>query len=124
MILTHKEYPYKFDSKRCESCEGDCCIGEPGYIWIKKEEQKKLASYLKISLLDLRSKYLKKVDYKYSIKENKIDNQNYACIFFDLDKKQCSIYDVRPSQCISFPFWDYFKNKVNEVKEECPAVID
>jgi uncharacterized protein len=123
-MIEQKGYPYKFDEDRCKSCDGNCCIGESGYIWITKEECIKLAEYLGISLELLGHKYLFKVGYKYSLKEIPLDQNNYACIFFDLDKKQCSIYEVRPKQCRTFPFWEHFKQNREEVKNECPAIVE
>ena len=122
-MIEKENYPYKFDSARCSSCEGNCCIGESGYIWINKAECEKLANHLEITLEKLGEDHLRKVGYKYSLKEKQIDHNNFACEFFDLDKKQCSIYEVRPTQCRTFPFWDYFKNNIEELKEECPAII-
>jgi Fe-S-cluster containining protein len=124
MILEHKDFSYKFDANKCAQCEGNCCIGESGYIWITPKEIGDLAKFLNISEQELFAKYVFKHGYKFSIKEKQLDENNFACVFFDLDKKQCSIYDVRPSQCRTFPFWDYFKNRINEVKEECPAILD
>ncbi len=123
MIIEKDNYPYKFDATVCSNCDGNCCIGESGYIWISKKEIENLALFLNISIEELGIKYLLKVGYKYSLKEKKISNNNYACIFFDLKQKKCSIYDVRPNQCRTFPFWEYFKNNVKEVQQECPAII-
>jgi len=123
-IITKEGFSYSFNPKACDSCEGNCCIGESGYIWINKNEQKILAKHLDISVEDLIENHLRKVGYNYSIKERKLSEDNYACIFFDLEKKQCSVYEARPIQCRTFPFWDYFKTKVKEVKEECPAIKD
>jgi len=81
------------------------------------------AKHLGIKKDQLIDEYLLKVDYKYTIKEKQIGTNNFACVFFDLNKKQCSIYEVRPTQCRTFPFWEYFKNNINEVKEECPAIV-
>ncbi|MEA3384204.1 MAG: YkgJ family cysteine cluster protein [Campylobacterota bacterium] len=123
-MLEHKDYKYKFDENICSTCDGNCCIGESGYIWISKDEIVKLASYLNINVEELAYRYLFKVGYKFSIKEKQLTTNSYACIFFDIDKKQCGIYDARPNQCRTFPFWEYFKNNIKEVKEECPAIVD
>jgi uncharacterized protein len=123
-MIEKKGYPYKFDETVCTECEGNCCIGESGYIWISKAECIKLAEYLNITLEELGYKYLLKVGYKYSLKEMQISQNNFACIFFDLNKKQCSIYDVRPTQCRTFPFWEYFLKRKEEVKKECPAIVE
>ncbi|MDD2699015.1 MAG: YkgJ family cysteine cluster protein [Arcobacteraceae bacterium] len=124
MILEHKDFPYKFDATVCSTCAGNCCIGESGVIWITIDEIEKLATHLNISVKEVFDNYLIKYDYKFSIKEKKLDENNYACIFFDLTKKQCSIYEARPSQCRTFPFWDHFKNNIEEVKQECPAILE
>lgn len=123
-IIKKEGFDFAFNPKGCETCEGNCCIGESGNIWISKEEMQNLSEYLNISLDELRVKYLEKRGYKYSIKEIKLAEDNYACFFFDLKKKQCSIYDVRPIQCRTFPFWEYFKTRKDEVKEECPAIVE
>jgi Fe-S-cluster containining protein len=122
MKIEKDGFDFVFDAKKCSECDGNCCIGESGYIWINPQESKALSEHLGISLQELQEKYLTKIKYKYSIKEKKVSENNYACIFFDLEKKQCSVYEYRPVQCRTFPFWDYYKTKPEEVKEECPAI--
>ncbi|APW66082.1 zinc/iron-chelating domain-containing protein [Poseidonibacter parvus] len=121
-LIKKDGFPYAFEPSACDTCAGNCCIGESGYIWINAQEINTLATHLNISLEELRSKYLEKKGYKYSIKEVKSAEDNYACTFFDLEKRQCSIYEARPIQCRTFPFWDYFKENTQEVYEECPAI--
>jgi len=115
-------YDFAFDPSGCQTCEGNCCIGESGYIWINKTEIENLAKLLNMSVEDTKSKYLFKVGYKYSIKEIKLSQDNYICCFFDLNKKQCGIYEARPTQCRTFPFWEHFKKNKQEVFDECPAI--
>ncbi len=122
MILKKNGYNYSFDSSECTKCKGNCCIGESGYIWISMQEIQELSKYLHITLDELKTKYLRKIGYKYSLNEIVIEKNNFACIFFDLVKRQCSIYEVRPIQCRTFPFWEYFQNNEEEVYKECPAI--
>ena len=123
-MIAKDGFAYKFDELKCSSCEGNCCIGESGYIWVTKDEINAFSKFFDIELNEFVSKYLRKVGYKYSLKEIHLSNDNYACEFFDIIKKQCSVYDIRPSQCRTFPFWDYFKENIEEVKNECPAIVD
>ena len=123
-MISQAGFNYKFDETKCETCGGKCCIGESGYIWITPQEILKLSKNLNISQQELIDKYLIKYNYRYSIKEKIISKDNFACIFFDTNKMQCSVYDARPNQCRTFPFWDYFRNNVKELKEECPAILD
>jgi len=120
--MTKEGFDFSFDPVGCDSCEGNCCIGESGNIWINKQEIEYLSTHLNLSLVETFDKYLEKRGYRYSIKEVQLSKDNYACVFFDLNKKQCSIYDARPTQCRTFPFWDYFKNNKEEVIKECPAI--
>ncbi|MDD3342674.1 MAG: YkgJ family cysteine cluster protein [Sulfurospirillaceae bacterium] len=121
-ILKQEGYPYAFDAKVCETCAGNCCIGESGYIWVTQEEIKTMAEFLECPLEDFINEYLLKVRYRFTIKEA-IYESGYRCIFFDLDKKACRIYAARPKQCRTFPFWDYFKENIKEVESECPGII-
>ncbi len=122
-MIQDENYPYQFDPSICSTCEGNCCIGESGYIWITKQEIQKLADFLDVPIEQLAKEYLFKVGYKYSIKEKLLSPNNYACVFFDLNKKCCSVYEARPVQCRTFPFWEHFKTNIEEVKKECPAIV-
>jgi hypothetical protein len=114
-----RDFKFTFDNNGCANCDGNCCIGESGYIWVTNSEIVAIADFLKIDKDIFVSKYLIKVGYKYSLIEKKISDNNYACIFFD---RGCQIYDVRPKQCRTFPFWDYFLDNPDEIFKECPAV--
>ncbi|HJE03147.1 Flagellin N-methylase [Aliarcobacter thereius] len=121
-LIKKDGYSFSFNPKACESCGGKCCTGESGYIWINISEIEALAKHLKMTLDDFRQKYLFKESYKYSLKEVKYQDGNFACCFFDNIKKQCSIYEYRPHQCRTFPFWSYFKDNFKEVEKECIGI--
>ena len=53
-------FNFAFDPNGCNSCAGNCCIGESGYIWINSVEIQALALHLKISAEDLKKRYLNK----------------------------------------------------------------
>ncbi|RUM68772.1 MAG: YkgJ family cysteine cluster protein [Sulfurospirillum sp.] len=121
-IITKEGFDYGFDPSKCAECGGKCCTGESGYIWVTPAEIAKIAGFLGIAPDIFTTEYLEKVRYRYTLKERRTD-EGFACIFFDTEVKNCSIYPVRPRQCITFPFWDYFKEHKNEVVEECPGII-
>jgi len=123
LIITKEGFDFSFNPKACEECGGRCCTGESGYIWVNPLEMQKIANFLNISLEEFKKFYLIKVDYKFSIKEKKLEENNYACIFFDEKTSRCTIYPVRPLQCRTFPFWEQFKNNEDEVRKECPGII-
>ena len=122
-IIKKESYPYAFDTSACATCEGRCCTGESGYIFVTPKEIHAIAELLNLSVNDFGVKYLFKKGYKYSIKEQK-HKDSYECLFYDRETNGCKIYQARPSQCATFPFWEYFKTRVDELKEECPGIID
>ncbi|MBE2983744.1 YkgJ family cysteine cluster protein [Campylobacter sp. RM9344] len=114
-------FEWEFDPSFCEECGGKCCTGESGYIWIDEGESRLLAEHLGLNEDEFKEKFLIKVGKKFSIKE-KSHEDGYACVFFDEINKNCSIYEFRPSQCRSFPFWDYFRKNLRELERECIGV--
>jgi hypothetical protein len=122
-LMKKEGYSYAFDPKACEECQGRCCTGESGYIFVNKTEIEAIAKLLNLNIKDFAVKYLYKKGYKYSIKENQFED-SYECVFYDRVTNGCKIYEARPTQCKTFPFWDYYKQRVEELKEECPGIID
>ena len=86
----------------CSQC-GDCCTGAPGYVWVNKEEIASLASEageLYISVFE--EKYVRRIGIRKSLKEF----PNGDCVFFDGELRTCKVYNARPRQCRTWPFWD------------------
>ena len=122
-LKTSEGFPYAFDASACGTCQGKCCTGESGYINVSPTETEDIALFLNLKRNDFADKYLFQYGYKYSIKEVE-HNGSYECAFYDRESNGCKIYEVRPTQCRTFPFWDYFKTRVDELKLECPGIID
>ena len=115
------EFGFSFDASACERCGGKCCTGESGYIWIDESEIAALAVKFEISPAELKRTYLDKIGAKFSVKEKPFEG-GLSCVFFDEAQRNCGIYELRPKQCRSFPFWEYFKTHTKELEEECIGV--
>ena len=122
-IIRQEGYPYVFDADACATCGGRCCTGESGNIFVKHEEIVAIAETLGMEVEAFKAEYLEKRGYKYSIKEH-IVGVSHDCIFYSRESNGCGIYAARPLQCRTFPFWDYFRTRVDELKRECPGIID
>jgi Fe-S-cluster containining protein len=135
-MIKHKDFDYAFDPKACEICLGKCCTGESGNIFLTKIEADAMATHLNLELPLFKEKYLVKSGYKASIKERVVEiNEeqkegtcvdkivSHDCIFFSRETNQCTVYEVRPQQCRTFPFWNYFQNNFKELQEECIGVF-
>src|SRR3990167_2164200 len=84
---------------KCTEC-GKCCGGAPGYVWLTDFDIQRLAKHLGITENELLMKHCRQVGNRYSLKERTI---TYNCIF--LKDNRCSVYDGRPTQCRTYPFW-------------------
>lgn len=121
-MLTLKDgFSYGFDSSACKECKGRCCTGESGYIWVTHCEILTLSKRINITKDEFITKYLSKIGYRYTLNEVRYES-GFRCIFFDTDLRRCSIYENRPKQCRTFPFWNHFKSNTREVEAECPGI--
>jgi len=85
---------------RCTRC-GNCCTGQPGFVWVNDEEIEDLARVLKESVEHVLARYTRPVDTRRSLRER----PNGDCVFFDRDRG-CTVYKARPRQCRTWPFWE------------------
>jgi len=94
----------------CTQC-GNCCSGPPGYVWLSDDEIDRFSTHLKLERLDFLKQYCRKVGGRVSLKERKNDRGQYDCVFLAEStvngqrKRGCSVYEVRPLQCRTWPFW-------------------
>jgi Fe-S-cluster containining protein len=86
---------------KCTAC-GDCCTGAPGFVWVNKEEMEALAAAAGVEdLEEFEQQYVRKVGIRRSLREF----PNGDCVFFDSDSRKCQVYQARPRQCRTWPFW-------------------
>ena len=108
----------------CQGC-GGCCSGPgEGFIWVTRPEIEFIADFLKISVEQLREKYLRRVGLRTTIIEQEVTKD---CIFLrKIDgQKKCIIYEVRPSQCRNWPFWSENLSSPgawNRAAMKCPGI--
>lgn len=101
---------------------GKCCTshGEFGFVFLTVEDQKRFAKHLKISVNDFHQKYCDQTQGIWHLKEEK---GRPDCLF--LKDKRCSVYEARPNQCRTWPFWSDVMNAKawkSEVASFCPGV--
>jgi len=90
----------KFSCKRCSSC----CRYDSGFVFLSQKDVNKLSSTLKIDVNGLINVYCRWVtgingEQVLSLKEK----SNNDCILWD---SGCTVYQSRPIQCVTFPFWE------------------
>jgi hypothetical protein len=96
------ERPWYADGLRfaCRPDCGRCCTrhGEYDYVYLEREDVARLSAHFAMSPGTFRQRYTKKEEGHTVLKMD-----GPACPF--LEGFRCSVYDARPKQCRTFPFW-------------------
>ena len=84
----------------CTQC-GACCTGAPGYVWVDADEVARIAAFRGESLETFGRQFLRQVGDRISL----VEHRNGDCVFWDRRTKGCTVYEARPVQCRTWPFW-------------------
>lgn len=91
----------------CTMC-GNCCTGPEGYVLVSDEDIRAIASHLGIDESTFRDRYVRDTHKGRSLTETRTEF-GFDCVFLDRTrvpgKAVCGIYEVRPAQCRTWPFW-------------------
>jgi Fe-S-cluster containining protein len=106
----------------CTGC-GNCCRGpESGYVYVDEEEIEAMAEALEVTVEVFGRRYLRRLsDGRISLTENKGDKD---CVLWR-EGVGCEVYEQRPTQCRSYPFWpELLESQISweAESEECPGV--
>ena len=94
---------------KCTGC-GQCCVyTEEGRdnVYVPEEDVQKIADFLDMTKEAFLAKHCGPLDKDGFYRFN---NGPGHCQFYDPKEKSCTIYEVRPPQCSSFPFWPMLIN--------------
>ena len=81
----------------CTGC-GDCCKLGGGFVYPTLEDVGFAAKHLDLSITKFTETYMDLHGGQYVFK-----NDGDNCIFYG--ENGCTIYEARPTQCRTFPFW-------------------
>ncbi len=87
----------------CTQC-GNCCSGpENGYVWVDEDEISELAKAYGMNdqIEEFERQFVRQVGLRKSL----VEYSDGDCIFLDPEKRNCMLYDARPRQCRTWPFW-------------------
>ncbi|MBC7692612.1 MAG: YkgJ family cysteine cluster protein [Methylotenera sp.] len=99
---------------------GRCCVsrGTHGYVYLTLKDRKRFAKHLGVSTQVFSKAHCVKSDGWYHLK-----GPEGACQF--LKEKSCTVYEARPAQCRTWPFWPENMNAKTwneEVTTFCPGI--
>lgn len=101
---------------------GKCCTshGEYGFVYLTPEDRRRIAAHMGLSTSTFTRRHCEKSGGVWHLKESR---SNPDCQF--LKGKSCGIYEARPEQCRTWPFWPEVlqaKRWKKDVAEFCPGV--
>jgi Fe-S-cluster containining protein len=105
-----KGEPWYRDGLRfeCTMC-GNCCTGPEGAVFFSPEEGERMAAKVGLPLEEFLAKYSRRLGRQRSLAERVTEHGN-DCVFLDRasipGKAVCALYEARPEQCRTWPFWE------------------
>jgi Fe-S-cluster containining protein len=84
---------------KCTGC-GKCCTGASGSVYLSQEDLERLAAHFKLAVGAFVRQYTRMRNGRRALLDN-VHSQD--CIF--LKGKACTVYDARPVQCRTYPWW-------------------
>lgn len=110
---------FRFDCTQC----GACCQREAGHLFLSALDLRRLAEHLSLSDEEFFLQYCEIVDVRLAQRVSLAAESDGRCVF--LDGSRCSVYEQRPLQCRTFPFWS--SNVVdaetwNRAGQDCPGI--
>ena len=92
----------KFTCQRCSSC----CRYDAGFVYLSEKDIESLIVKLEIDREKLIGLYCRWVDSWNGSKVLSLkEKANKDCVFWET-AKGCIVYEARPLQCRTFPFWE------------------
>lgn len=104
---------------QCTQC-GRCCTGSPGYVWVDDAEILAIAEHLDRPVGEVRLMHTRLARGRVSLREH----ANGDCIYLDPQTRLCRVYEVRPKQCRTWPFWNSnvaSPEAWEQTKQVCPG---
>ena len=106
----------------CQENCGKCCDEPGGIVYLSPKDALALSSRHGMDIFDwLHRDCRQTLDGRWVLKS---DSYTDICIYLD-DAKKCTVYDSRPSQCRSFPFWAEnvrSQKSWNQTVNSCPGL--
>ncbi len=106
----------------CTGC-AFCCGGSPGFVWLSAEDLARLCRHCALSEREFLEAFCRYVDTGEGRAVSLREKPGYDCIF--LENGRCAVYEARPLQCRTYPFWEEIVNSEKAWNDEalsCPGI--
>lgn len=86
----------------CTQC-GKCCWnrGEYAHVYLTGDDAQRLAGTLGLEVAAFREAFTFRDENGWT----ELDFRDGRCVLLDAETNLCTVYESRPTQCSTFPFW-------------------
>ena len=107
----------------CTLCSA-CCRFDPGFVFLSRRDADRLAARLGLDYSSFVAAYCRWIPAGGGVEQLSLkEKSNFDCFFWE--NGGCSVYEDRPLQCRTFPFWDSVvesKDSWKAVAADCPGM--
>lgn len=124
-MMTEMSTPAFWDSGlrfACTQCS-KCCRHDSGYVFLSEQDLSGLCEFTDLDAVDFVDQYCVWVPFGPDAHLSLAEQANHDCIFWK--EGGCSVYDARPLQCRTYPFWGTIVDEEqhwDEEARECPGI--
>jgi len=107
----------------CTGC-GACCVSHGPYtvVAVSREDRGRLAAHLGLGLQAFTRSHCARVGDGLALRD---PPGSGACVFLQRETGRCAVYQARPAQCRTYPFWPELMARrtwTRDVAPFCPGV--
>lgn len=109
----------RFECKRCSAC----CRHEPGFVFLSQFDFRRLLDHSGFAFDEFIATFIRTVDIGTGMALSLREKKNNDCVLWG--EHGCSMYDARPIQCSTYPFWQgVVETKADWEREsrDCPGI--
>jgi len=100
-LKPHYEKGLRFSCARCSGC----CRRDPGFVFLSIADAETLAKRIGLDYSSFVAAYCRWIPAGGGVELLSLkERANYDCVLWGADG--CSVYEDRPLQCRTYPFWD------------------
>ncbi|HOV14077.1 MAG TPA: YkgJ family cysteine cluster protein [Spirochaetota bacterium] len=105
----------------CQKCS-NCCRIDPGAVFLTEEDVKNIAKNIGTTIEKFLKECCRSLEKDGRFVASLKEKPNYDCIFWN---NGCLIYNDRPLQCRTYPFWPFLvenKKIMDKERKRCKGI--
>jgi Fe-S-cluster containining protein len=106
----------------CTQCS-KCCRHDSGFVFLSEDDLDRLCRFTQLAPVEFVERYCRWVPFGADAHLSLTEQANRDCVFWK--DGGCSVYEARPLQCRTYPFWSTIVDEERHWQQEaleCPGI--